>query len=82
MAATIEVHDVRLTDASKACCDVDTGLVVPIPPRRTGRANSSLSSLEQGGRPVKAGIKCCWIAYSNGCSRSAISGMVHDRKVQ
>ena len=38
---------------------VDTGLVIPIPPRRTGRASRSLSSLEQGGRPVKAGIRCC-----------------------
>ena len=43
--------DVSLVEASKLRCDVDTGLVIPIPPRRTGRASRSLSSLEQGGRP-------------------------------
>lgn len=75
--------DVSLVEASKLRCDVDTGLrVIPIPPRRTGRASRSLSSLEQGGRPVKAGIRCCWIASSSGFSRSAISGMVRDRKDQ
>ena len=74
--------DVSLVEASKLQCDVDTGLVIPIPPRRTDRANRSLSSLEQGGRPVRAGIKCYWIASSSGFNRSAISGMVRDRKDQ
>ena len=74
--------DVSLVEASKLRCDVDAGLVIPIPPRRTGRANRSLSSLEQGGRPVRAGIKCCWIASSSGFSRSALFGMVRDRKDQ
>ena len=53
MAATRGVFN--LTDASK---EEDTGLMIPTPPRRTGRANKSLSILEQGGRPVRAGIKC------------------------
>ena len=56
MAATRGV--VNLTDASKDLWEEDTGLMIPIPPRRTGRANKSLSILEQGGRPVRAGIKC------------------------
>ena len=50
--------DVSLTEASKTR-DEDTGLMIPIPPRRTGRANRFLFSLEHGGRPVKAGIRCC-----------------------
>ena len=71
--------DVSLIEASKLRCEVDTGLVIPIPPSRIGRASRSLSSLEQGGRPVRAGIRCCWIVSSNGFSRSAISGMVGDK---
>ncbi len=74
--------DVSLIEASKTCCDVEAGLTIPMPPRRTGRASRSLSSLEQGGWPVKAGIRACCMDSSNGCSRSAMSGMVLDRKDQ
>ena len=49
--------DVSRVDASKILYELDAGLVIPIPPRRTGRASSSLSTLEHGGRPVRAGIR-------------------------
>ena len=46
--------------------DMAEGLHIPRPPRRVGRANRALSMEEQGGRPVRAGIRCWWIAISNG----------------
>ena len=49
--------DVSCIEASKILCELDTVLVIPIPPRRTGRASSSLSTLEQGGRPGRVGIR-------------------------
>ena len=55
------------------------GFDIPMPPSLTGRASRSLSSSEHGGRPVRAGIKCWWIASSNGCSRVEMSGMVRDK---
>ncbi len=51
--------DVIFIDASFAFCDAVTGLVIPIPPRRTGRASRSLISLEHAGCPVKAGSRWC-----------------------
>ena len=45
MAATRGV--VNLTDASKDLWEEDTELMIPKPPRLTGRANKSLSILEQ-----------------------------------
>ena len=69
----------------KWCCDVlceeklseamVEGLQMPKPPRRMGSSSRSLSTEEQGGHPVKAGMKCWCNASSNGC-RSAISGTV------
>ncbi len=41
--------DVTFIDASFAFCDAVTGLVIPIPPVRTGRASRSLISLEHAG---------------------------------
>ena len=57
MASTSGV--VTLTDPSKTRCDIYAGLTIPIPPIRIRRANKSLSTLEQGGQPVKAGIGWC-----------------------
>ena len=44
---------VRVTDALKDDCELD-GFVIPRPPSLDGRAEISLSILEQGGRPVSA----------------------------
>ena len=57
MAVTIRVMLVALMHQRYYVSKLDAGLVIPIPPRRTGRASSSLSTLEHGGRPVRAGIR-------------------------
>ena len=47
--------DVSLVEASKLRCDVDAGLVIPIPPRRTGRANRSPPLLSKVGDQLGLG---------------------------
>ena len=42
------------------------GLTMPNPPCLTGRASRSLSSVEQDGRPDRAGMRRCLIAVSRG----------------
>lgn len=67
---------VMFSDEVKLSEAMVEGLWMPKPPRRMGSASRSLSTEEQGGHPVKAGMKCWCSASSNGCSRSAISGTV------
>ena len=57
---------VIFSDDWKDSDDMAEGLCIPRPQRRVGRANRALSMEEQGGRPVRAGIKCWWISISNG----------------
>ena len=59
--------------------DVVEGSRSPSPPRRTGSASSVLSIVEHGGLPISAGIRCNCIAFSRGCSRSSMSGIVLTR---
>ena len=58
--AVIFSYDMKDSD------DMAEGLRIPRPPRRVGRANRALSMEEQGGRPVRAGMRCWWIAIANG----------------
>ena len=60
----------ELSGAQKAWEEFVAGLVSPKPPSLTGRARRSRSCLEQGARPVRAGIRHWWIAVSRGSSRS------------
>ena len=57
-------------DASNAWVDSDVELSSPIPPSLTGSARRSCSAAEHASRPVRAGIKCWWVAVSRGRSRS------------
>ena len=57
-------------DASNAWVDSDVGLSSPIPPSLTGSARRSRLAAEHASRPVRAGIKCWWMAISRGQSRS------------
>ena len=58
--------------------DVADGSRIPRPPSRTGGASRSRTMEEHGGRPVSTGMRWC-IAFSNGCSRSSMSGTVLSR---
>ena len=75
-AATV---DVIRSDISNSIGALVTGLDIPIPPIRQGRAkilrSSSLSCL-----PINAGMNDCLMASSRGCKRSAMSGTVRSRK--
>ena len=57
------------------------GLTMPNPPCLTGRASRSLSSVEQDGRPDRAGMRRCLIAVSRGRRRFCMSGIVRLNKV-
>jgi len=72
---------VSFTEASYLSSDVATGFISPRPPSLTGRASRSLVTFEQGGRPVRAGMKTWWIAFSRGWKRSLIPGTVLDKYV-
>ena len=66
---------VTLTDDTYSRCASSHGFPRPSPPKRTGNDSISLSSWLHC-RSVRAGISICDIAFSNGSSRSWISGMV------
>ena len=70
---------VRRWEAWKVLGDSTVGLRRPSPPSLTGRESRSLSSDEQGGCPVRAGMKWWWMAFSRGRSRSWMSGIVRSR---
>ena len=57
------------------------GLIKPRPPRRAGRARSSLSSSVGASRPVRYGRKSRRIVSSSGCNRGAKPSMVCRRYV-
>ena len=61
---------VKRSEAWKAWEEFVAGLASPKPPSLTGRARRSRSCLEQGARPVMAGIRHWWIAVSRESSKS------------
>ena len=71
--------DVICSDISNSPGALVTGLDIPIPPMRQGKAkilrSSSLICL-----PINAGMNDCLMASSKGCRRSAMSGTVRSRK--